>query len=314
MLNIFQLKNNYLFQLDEKDKISSINDVIWVDIIQSNDFDHDHIQDLLNQFNINFFELKNINHTKRFFYDKHKIHIQSFFFSYNDHNQIDNSIVIFIIYNDCLYTIRKTKFPLFCMYQKSLHNRVFINGNVYELLLDLFEVKLDDLTNRIEYIYSNLEKLSFIIMDGRQSDEYDSVLSDLTELESIGWKIHINLLDTERVVRFLIRKVKLSTHQNQYANEILNDIALLLPYNECVFQKVGFLVQSVMGLINIEQNRIIKVFSIVFLPPTLIASSYGMNFEFMPELQWSFGYPSAIILMILTGLAPYLYFRYRNWL
>lgn len=314
MLNIFQLKNNYLFQLDEKDRISSINDVIWIDIIKSNDCDNDFIQNLLNKFNINFSELKNVNNTKRFFYDEHRIHIQSFFFLYNDPHQIDNSIVIFIIYNDCLYTIRESKFPLFCMYQKSLNNRVFIDGNVYELLLDLFEVKLDDLTNRIEYIYSDLEKLSFIIIDGQQSDEYDSMLSDLTVLESIGWKIHINLLDTERVIRFLIRKVRLTAHQKQYANEILNNIALLLPYNECVFQKVSFLVQSVMGLINIEQNRIIKIFSIVFLPPTLIASSYGMNFEFMPELQWSFGYPSAIILMILTGLAPYLYFKYKNWL
>ena len=72
-----------------------------------------------------------------------------------------------------------------------------------------------------------------------------------------------------------------------------------------------------MGFINIEQNRIIKIFSVVsvvFLPPTLVASSYGMNFEFMPELTWSFGYPGAIIFMILAGLAPYLYFKRKNWL
>ncbi|MES4277968.1 CorA family divalent cation transporter, partial [Escherichia coli] len=69
--------------------------------------------------------------------------------------------------------------------------------------------------------------------------------------------------------------------------------------------------------INIEQNRIIKIFSVVsvvFLPPTLVASSYGMNFEFMPELKWRFGYPAAIIFMILAGLAPYLYFKRKNWL
>lgn len=72
-----------------------------------------------------------------------------------------------------------------------------------------------------------------------------------------------------------------------------------------------------MGFINIEQNRIIKIFSVVsvvFLPPTLVASSYGMNFEFMPELHLSFGYPAAIVVMILAGLAPYLYFKRKNWL
>ena len=72
-----------------------------------------------------------------------------------------------------------------------------------------------------------------------------------------------------------------------------------------------------MGFINIEQNRIIKIFSVVsvvFLPPTLVASSYGMNFGLMPELHWSFGYPGAIVFMMLAGLAPYLYFKRKNWL
>lgn len=82
---------------------------------------------------------------------------------------------------------------------------------------------------------------------------------------------------------------------------MLRDIESLLPHNESLFQKVNFLMQAAMGFINIEQNRIIKIFSVVsvvFLPPTLVASSYGMNFEFMPELKWSFGYPGAITLMI----------------
>ncbi|EHC83363.1 CorA family divalent cation transporter, partial [Escherichia coli] len=105
--------------------------------------------------------------------------------------------------------------------------------------------------------------------------------------------------------------------QLEQAREILRDIESLLPHNESLFQKVNFLMQAAMGFINIEQNRIIKIFSVVsvvFLPPTLVASSYGMNFEFMPELKWSFGYPGAIIFMILAGLAPYLYFKRKNWL
>ncbi|MGS8640085.1 CorA family divalent cation transporter, partial [Salmonella enterica subsp. enterica serovar Infantis] len=78
-----------------------------------------------------------------------------------------------------------------------------------------------------------------------------------------------------------------------------------LPHKDSLFQTVNFLRQAAMGFINIEQNRIIKivsVVSVVFLPPTLVASSYGMNFEFMPELKWRFGYPGAIIFMILAGL------------
>lgn len=81
--------------------------------------------------------------------------------------------------------------------------------------------------------------------------------------------------------------------------------------------KVNFLMDAIQGFINIEQNKITKIFSIaavVFMPPTLIASIYGMNFHAMPELSWSFGYPIAIVLMILSGLSPYWYFKRRGWL
>lgn len=300
--------------MDSQDVISSINDVIWIDIIQSDDNESHDIQSISEQFKINFFEIKDILKNKRFCNSKQGVYIRSFFFSYNEDNQIDNSIVSFIICNNCLYTLRESGFSVFCIYQESLNNHVLNDGNAYELLLSLFEVKIDDLTDRIEHIYETLERLSFVIMDEQQIDGYDSILEDLAKLESMSWKIHINLLDTERALQFLVRKVKLPVTQKRHANGILRGITLLLPYNECIFQKVSFLTQSVMGLINIEQNRIIKIFSIVFLPPTLIASSYGMNFEFMPELKWSFGYPSAIFLMILTGLAPYLYFKYKKWL
>ncbi|URJ33218.1 magnesium/cobalt transporter CorA [Candidatus Blochmannia vicinus] len=314
MFNIFQLKNNHLLRVDEKEKISFLNNIVWVDVINPNNDEYSYIQNILLHQKINFFKLKDINKTIRFFQDKNGLHIRSFFFSYDEKEQINNSIVSFTIYNGCLFTSRKEEFPAFYTYQQYLHNHLLIDGNAYELLLNLFEVKIDDLANKIEHIYSTLETLSFVIMNGQQIDEYDHALSDLAALENIGWKIRVNLLDSERAIKFLIRKVKLPITQRQYAKEILNDIALLLPHNEYVFHQISSLTQSAMGFINIEQNRIIKIFSVVFLPPTLIASSYGMNFEFMPELQWSFGYPSAIILMILAGLAPYIYFKYKNWL
>ena len=81
--------------------------------------------------------------------------------------------------------------------------------------------------------------------------------------------------------------------------------------------KINFLLDATLGLINLEQNQIIKIFSVaavVFLPPTLVASIYGMNFEFMPELQWMLGYPLAIVLMVLSAILPFLYFKRRGWL
>ena len=81
--------------------------------------------------------------------------------------------------------------------------------------------------------------------------------------------------------------------------------------------KIQFLLDATLGLVNLEQNNIIKLFSVMavmFMPPTLIASIYGMNFKRMPELEWPFGYPMAIVLMIVAAVLPYVFFRWKRWL
>jgi magnesium transporter len=81
--------------------------------------------------------------------------------------------------------------------------------------------------------------------------------------------------------------------------------------------KIRFLLDATLGVINIRQSDVIKIFSVVafvFLPPTLIASIYGMNFDYMPELSWPWGYPMALGMMVLSALVPYLFFRWKKWL
>ena len=98
---------------------------------------------------------------------------------------------------------------------------------------------------------------------------------------------------------------------------LVYDVKSLTDHAGFMSQKITFLLDATLGLINIEQNAIIKIFSVaavVFLPPTLVASIYGMNFEIMPELTWPVGYPFAIGLMILSALLPFFYFKRRGWL
>ena len=95
------------------------------------------------------------------------------------------------------------------------------------------------------------------------------------------------------------------------------DIISLTDHASFLSGKIAFLLDAVLGMISIEQNGIIKIFSVaavVFLPPTLVASIYGMNFNIMPELQWEYGYPLAIGLMILSAILPYIYFKRKGWL
>ncbi|MBP2195962.1 magnesium/cobalt transporter CorA [Pantoea cypripedii] len=317
MLSAFKLDRSRLTRLELDDQNEKLNTSVWVDLIEPDEGERDLVQSELGQSLATRPELEDIEASARFFEDEDGLHIHSFFFYEDAEDHAGNSTVAFTIREDRLYTLRERELPAFRLYRMRARNQTLLDGNAFELLLDLFETKIEQLADEIENIYSALEKLSRVIMEGQQGEEYDLALSRLAELEDIGWKVRLCLMDTQRALNFLVRKARLPANQLEQAREILRDIESLLPHNESLFQKVNFLMQAAMGFINIEQNRIIKIFSVVsvvFLPPTLVASSYGMNFEFMPELKWSFGYPAAIGLMILAGLAPYLYFKRKNWL
>ena len=101
------------------------------------------------------------------------------------------------------------------------------------------------------------------------------------------------------------------------AKSLTRDVASLIDHATFLSGKIGLLLDATLGMINIEQTGIIKIFSvlsIVLLPPTLIASIYGMNFDFMPELHWWIGYPGSLLLMVLSASVPFWYFRRRGWL
>jgi magnesium transporter len=184
------------------------------------------------------------------------------------------------------------------------------------ILLALFEIKIDDLADTLEEVYTGLEHTSNLVLEENDSAIEDAI-DELAKHEDTNGKVRLCLMDTQRALTFLLRHGKLPAEHAETARELLRDIESLLPHNSFVFDKVNFLMDASLGFINIKQNQIIKIFSIaavVFLPPTLVASAYGMNFEFMPELDWVLGYPWAITLMILSGMAPYFYFKRKGWL
>ena len=125
-------------------------------------------------------------------------------------------------------------------------------------------------------------------------------------------------MDTRRAVSFMMRSRMLNAEQFEEARQILRDIESLDNHTAFLFDKINFLMDATVGFININQNKTIKIFSVAsvaLLPPTLIASVYGMNFKFMPELDcWACGYAYALALMVASALVPMWYFRRRGWL
>ena len=315
MINAFALDNARLTRLDEEH--AELDTAIWIDLIVPTEEERTELQEGLGQSLASFLELEDIEASARFFEDEDGLHLHSFFYCEDEDDYADLASVAFTIRDGRLFTLRDRELPAFRLYRMRSRYQRLEECNAYEVLLDLFETKIEQLADVIETGYSELEKLSRVILDGQQGEAFNDALGTLTEQEDNSSKVRMCLMDTQRALSFLVRKTRLPTNQLEQAREILRDIESLQPHNESLFQKVNFLMQAAMGYINIEQNKIMKFFSVVsvmFLPATLVASTYGMNFEFMPELHFKYGYPMAIGLMIAAALTPYIYFKRKGWL
>jgi magnesium transporter len=151
------------------------------------------------------------------------------------------------------------------------------------------------------------------------SRDFQKILSRLGRAGDLASKVRESLVSLGRLLAFAIQGTQARGRKTGSARlkTIGRDVASLSDYAAFLNNKVGFLLDATLGMINIEQNAIIKIFSVaavVFLPPTLIASIYGMNFAHMPELGWPLGYPLALALMVVSAILPYLYFKRRGWL
>ena len=144
-----------------------------------------------------------------------------------------------------------------------------------------------------------------------------AALAAIAKEEDLNGRIRRNVLDTRRAVSFLLRGKFLTLEQQEDARQIMRDIESLDGHTSFLFGKINFLMDATVGFININQNKIVKIFSVAsvaLLPPTLIASVYGMNFKSFPELDWTYGYPFSLTLMLVSVVVPFWVFRRKGWL
>jgi magnesium transporter len=153
-----------------------------------------------------------------------------------------------------------------------------------------------------------------LIKERRYKEE---VLISLTELQENTILARESVVDKQRLSSSLLKSDELAETDKERLRIIFRDVNSLLQHTQFSFERLEYLQNTFLGLVNIEQNTVIKIFTVVtvvFMPPTLIASVYGMNFAFMPELKWPLGYPFAIFLMITSSLVFLWYFKRKKWL
>jgi magnesium transporter len=235
------------------------------------------------------------------------------------------SPVTFVLTNERLITIRYHEPRAFQTFPQRAEKVNLGCTNGEAVLIALLEAIIDRLADVLERVQREIEAISRNIFQRpgakpAKSQGLQEMLQEIGRKGDLTSNVRESLFTLHRVATFLgqiVTQRKSDKEIRARVKTLSRDAASLTDHSSSLSQKVTFLLDATLGMISIEQNSIIKIFSVaasVFLPPTLIASIYGMNFDLMPELNWRFGYPFAFGIMVLSAILPFWYFKRRGWL
>lgn len=320
MINVFVLQNGRLFQvpIDSREDLENVAPV-WVDMTDPTEEERSWVKSTYDVTMPDEDDVKDIEASARYYEAENgDLHLRTDFRIDDDEGPSQTVTVAFILARNMLFSMHVEDLPVFRLVRMRARSRPGYINDYKDVLLDLYATDAEYSADALEGIYRNLEEVSSKVLQEEFTDQDAALtLSTIAKEEDLNGRIRRTMMDTRRAVSFLMRGRLLNSDQFEEARQILRDIESLDGHTSFLFEKINFLMDATVGFININQNKIIKIFSVAsvaFLPPTLIASIYGMNFRILPELDWDFGYPFAIVLMLLSALAPFLYFRHRGWL
>lgn len=259
-------------------------------------------------------ESEEIEYSSRYWEDESGIWINTPFLVKEDQN-IFNETVSFILKGNYLTTIRFSELRIFTEFSRKLRltPRAFHNGA--DVLSGILAMRVDIDADLIE----NLSKEIVTIgrKDPQSFDQPSEFLDYITSYEDINITFRENLTDKHRVISSLLKSAIISESQKRELSMMIKDVNSLITSANFNFERLDYLQNMFLNHLSMEQNKVIKIFtvmSVIFLPPTLIASIYGMNFKYLPELEWRFGYFIALGLIVLSAILPIYVFRKKGWL
>lgn len=320
MINVFVLQNGRLNQatIASREDLENVAPV-WVDLTDPSEEERTWVKARYGVTLPGEDEVQDIEASARYYEAENgDLHLRTDFLLEEEDGPSRVVTVAFILSGKILFSVHNDDLPVFRLVRMRARSRPGSIEDYMDVLLDLYATDAEYSADALEGIYESLEEVSTRVLQKEFTDnDAAAALNAIAHEEDLNGRIRRNMMDTRRAVSFLMRGRLLNSDQFEEARQILRDIESLDGHTSFLFDKVNFLMDATVGFININQNKIIKIFSVAsvaFLPPTLIASLYGMNFALMPELNWRFGYPFAIALMAASAVAPLLYFRRRGWL
>ncbi|MBK9161722.1 MAG: magnesium/cobalt transporter CorA [Nitrosomonadales bacterium] len=318
MLHAFTLKNGRLNRLHIEPGADLGSEApVWVDMVAATPEEGEWVEAAYGFHLPRPEHLRDIEASARFFEHDGNLHLRSDFLSGTESHS-RSVAVAFVLSGETLISIHEEDLPIFRLLRIRLRSESGEIRNNSDVLVDLYGMDVEFSADALEEVYADLGRVSQSVLNENISDrQAREALAEIAHAEHVNGRIRRNVMDTQRALSFLVRVKALGAEQIEEVKQIQQDIESLDGHTSFLFDKINFLMDAVIGFININQNKIVRLFSVVsvaLLPPTLIASIYGMNFAMMPELQWKLGYPFALLLMTLSVGVPFWVFWRKGWL
>ena len=316
MLRAFKLVDKKLVKIDPLSiDETGFNEAQWIDLVDPTPQELSLVHSSCSMVIPSMDEVNEIESSSHHLLTEDCFQLNSLFF-HRPGGEPKNTNVAFIYDGTRLLTLCSHELPqLRLLHRRNKIGRTHLSNSI-EILLALQDIRLEGIGDDTEQIYHTLGDIQKEVLS-RRSEDLESAIDGLADQEILIGTTRLCLMDAQRDFRFLLRLPQLRKKHLKQASSLLQDVDSLMPHNNFLSDKADFLLNAALGFINMEQNRLLKIFSVaalIFLPPTLVGAIYGMNFRDMPELSLSWGYPMALGIMLLVAGLPYVLLKRKGWL
>lgn len=305
------------------------SDTVWVDLFEPSRAEEQLVERSLGLQIPTREEMAEIEPSSRLYQERGAVFLTANVMSGIDAGDPVSTPVSFVLTPTHLVTVRYADPKPFRSFASHIEREASLCATATMTLINLLDAIVDRLADTLEVVQGDIDTTSrAIFRRGQQSgrrrgrmsnDTLQELLLRIGDDQDLLAKTRDSLVSMGRLMSFLSlpHHIRDDRELREHVKILSRDVASLIDHSGFLATNISFLLDASLGLINIEQNAIIKIFSVaavVFLPPTLVASIYGMNFEHMPELRWLLGYPYALVLMVMSAVLPYLFFKRKGWL
>ena len=300
-------------------------DVTWLDLLEPTREEEALVEGLIGSNVPTRADLQEIEPSSRLYQNNGTLYMTLSVLVGIDEGEPTSSPIGFILTDRVLVTVRYADPRPFRLLAEHWQREPGFARDACHMFVRLLDAIVDRIADEIERANADVEKISRHIfakdLDERRipAARLTALLTRIGRTQSLISRIRETAVSTSRLIHFLTatQRIKALTDERDHIASVLADVTALIDHSSFLAEQTTFLLDASLGLISIEQNAAMKLFSwaaLVFLPPTLIAGIYGMNFEHMPELKWLYGYPMALTLMLIAGIGPWIYLKRRGWL